>query len=201
IPTDAVAAAAFHDGASVLGSLPFAAQLRRAVGVRAGDLARAAPGDAVLFARAGSPVPSLTLLAAGGKTAAAARIVADLDPDAPRPVPSTLDGVQLRQVPLGAVDLYYGTFDRTLVLTDDEQATLRSHRSALEPPDLPDATARWAYLDVGRGLSALQSLAELGGTSLSPGFVRRLASLRSVLAYVTHTRSTETLTVDVRQLP
>jgi hypothetical protein len=201
IPDDAVAAAAFHDGRSVLRALPFAAQLRRAVGVRAADLARAAPGDGALFARPGQPVPSLTLLAAGTNRAAAARLVSELDPDAPPPVAATVDGVPLQRVALGAVDLFYGTFERRLVLTDDPQAKLRSHFSALDPPGLPASTSRWAYLDAVDGLPALQSLAALGGTRLSPGFVRKLTPLRSVLAYVTHAGSTETLTVDVRQLP
>jgi hypothetical protein len=108
---------------------------------------------------------------------------------------------QRRMISRAVVCRSPGTFERRLVLTDDPQAKLRSHFSALDPPGLPASTSRWAYLDAVDGLPALQSLAALGGTRLSPGFVRKLTPLRSVLAYVTHAGSTETLTVDVRQLP
>jgi hypothetical protein len=187
-----------HDGARVFGELSIAAQLRRGLGLRVEHLAEAAPGDAVVFARPGQPVPSVTLLAAGASPAAAARVVSDLAPNAPPGTPATLDGVSLNVASLGAVDLYYGTFDGKTVITDDKGARLVSSVSALAPAGLPDATSDWAYLDVPQGLPALESLAALSGTRLTTGFVARVAPLRSLLVYRTHTATHETLVVETR---
>ena len=83
VPDDAVAAAAVHDGARVFGGLSVAAQLQQGLGLRVDHLAEAAPTDAVVFARPGQPVPSITLIAAGTSKAASARVVSDLAPNAP----------------------------------------------------------------------------------------------------------------------
>jgi hypothetical protein len=199
VPDDAVAAAAVHDGARVFGELSIAAQLQRGLGLRVDHLAQAAPGDAVVFARPGQPVPFVTLLAAGDSKAAAARVVSDLAPNAPPGAPATIDGVSLTVAALGPVDLYYGSFDGKTVITDDAGARLGSGISALAPGGLPESTSEWAYLDGPRGLPALESLAALSGTRLSPAFVARVLLLRSLLAYRTHTASHATLVVEVRE--
>jgi hypothetical protein len=196
IPDDAVAAAAVHDGSRIFGGLSIAEQLERGVGLHLADLARAAPGDAVLFARPAEPVPTVTLIAAGRTRREAARVVADLAPVAPAAVPVTLDGVPLLDVALGPVDLYYGSFEDRTVVTDDADVKLVSKVSALAPGGLPDSTSAWAYLDVAQGLPALESLAALAGTRLSPGFVGRVASLRSLLVYRTHTATHQTLVIE-----
>jgi len=113
-------------------------------------------------------------------------------------VPAVLDGIPLQVVHLGALDLYYGRFDGTLVITDDPDLHLRSASSALEPDGLPKRTSAWAYLDAPRGLPALEQLAALAGTRLSPGFVARISLLRSVLAYRIQRNSSQTLVVIAR---
>ena len=198
IPEDAVAAAAFQRGADAFGSLSFGAELERGVGLRLADLVAAAPGPGVVFARPGEPIPTVTLLARGGTVAAARRLVRDLDPEAPPAVPAVLDGVPLGVSHLGALDLYYGAFDGTLVVTDDPSLQVRSTVHALEPDGLPTRTSAWAYLDARRGVPALQQLAALAGTRLSPGFVARVAPLRSVLAYRVHHDGLQTLVVVAR---
>ncbi len=182
IPGDAVAAAAFQDGAAAFRSLSFGPALERGVGLRLVDLAAAAPGGGVVFARPGLPVPTVTLLARGGTLAAARRLVRDLDRAAPLPEPAELDGAPLQVVHLGALDLYYGRVDDMLVVTDDPELRLRPD-SALAPDGLPERTSAWAYLDVPRGLPGLTQLASLAGTTLSPTFVTRVTGLRSVLVY------------------
>lgn len=183
VPADAVAAAGFHTGGSVFRGLSFGSALQRGLGLRLADLAAAAPGAGVVYARPGVPVPTVTLLARGGTLAAARRLVRDLDPAAPSPEPAVLDGVSLQVVHLGALDLYYGRTDGTLVVTDDPDARLHAASSALEPNGLPRRTSAWAYLDVKAGLPGLEQLARLAGTTLTPDFVRRISPLRSVLAY------------------
>ena len=184
IPQDAVAAAAFHDGASVLSSLSFAPQLSAGLGLHAATLAAAAPGDAVLYARAGVPAATTTLLAAGEDVGRARRIVEEL---APKGVgrPGSVGGSAATDVPLGPVDLYYGRAGRAIFVTDDPAATVEPGGGALEPDGLPARTTAWAYVDVPRGLPALESLAALAGTRLSTRFTSRLESVRTLLAYRT----------------
>jgi hypothetical protein len=196
IPANAVVAAAAHDFAAQLRGLPYASELERGFGLRLDDLARATPRSAVVYLGAGVPIPTLTLVAAGGTLRAAARVVHQLDPPAPPPVPVTIGGVRMNDVALGALDLYYGRSDGDLVLTNDPALDLRP--SALEPDGLPAATSAWLYVDAEQAPAALQSLAALAGTTFSPRLSRELRGLRSVLAYVTHSRTTTSVTLSIQ---
>jgi hypothetical protein len=197
IPANAVVAAAAHDFGAQLRALPYAPLVERGFGLRLDDVASAAPGNAVLYLGAGVPIPTLTLVAEGGTVRAAARVVRELDPIAPAPVPVMIGGVRLNDVALGALDLYYGRSDGDLVLTSDSALDLQP-ASALEPPGLPAATTAWLYVDAERAPAALESLAALAGTVFSPRLVQELHGLRSVLAFVTHTRRTTSVTVSVQ---
>jgi hypothetical protein len=178
IPKDALAAAVFDS----VPKLSFADQLERGLGVRFADLAALAPHGGVAFIRAGQPVPTVTVLAPGGTLAAARQVVTELDPSAPPAQPAELDGVALQVAHFGAVDVYYGRVDGTLVVTDDPE--LKMHDvSALEPDGLPDETAGWLYLAPDRGLPALESLATLADTRISNRFADRVFPFRTVLAY------------------
>jgi hypothetical protein len=178
IPKDALAAAVFDS----VPRLSFAKQIEHGLGVRVADLAALAPHGGVAFLRGGQPVPSVTVLAPGGTLAAARRVVTELDPGAPPAVPATLDGEPMSLVHFGALDLYYGLFDGTLVLTDD--AELRLHDvDALEPDGLPDKTSGWLYLAPEQGLPALESLATLAGTHLSDRWADHVFPYRTILAY------------------
>jgi hypothetical protein len=196
IPANAIVAAAAHDFGARLSSLPFASVVEQGFGLRLGDVARATPGSAVLYLGAGDPIPTLTLMAENGTLRAAARVVHELDPQAPPPVPAVLDGVRLNDVSLGALDLYYGRVDGDLVLTNDAALDLKP-ASALEPSGLPPATTAWLYVDAERAPAALQSLAVLAGTTFSSRLLHELRGLRSVLAFVTHTRTTTSVTLSV----
>jgi hypothetical protein len=178
IPKDALAAAVFDS----VPKLTFAKQLEHGLGLRFADLAALAPRGGVAFMRAGEPVPTVTLFAPRGTLAAARRIVTELDPGAAPAEPTELDGVPLQVVHFGALDLYYGLFEGTLVVTDDPQ--LRLHDVAvLEPEGLPEKTAGWLYLASERGLPALESLATLAGTRLSSSWEDRVFGFGTILAY------------------
>ncbi len=193
IPADAVAAAAVHDGAAVFAALPFAAELKDGLGLETSTLAGSAPRDAVLYARPSIPAATVTLVAAGDDVGAARRIMRELAPNSTG-VPGTVGRVPATDVSLGPIDLYYGRTGHTVFVTDDPAAKLVPGGDALEPEGLPAETRAWAYLDVPRGLPALESLAALAGTQLSPAFVRKLAGLRTLLAY----RTRGALTVAIR---
>jgi len=197
IPADAVAVAAVHDARRLLRALPWAAQVQRLLGVRLADVARATPGSAVLYVRAGSPIPSVTLLSENGTLAAARRVARELAPGAQRPVQENVNGLMLSHVALGAVDLYYGRVGSTLVLTNDPQISLRGKR--LEPSGLPDSTSEWFYVDVARVRPALASLGRLAGkSSWATDFDRRFKGFSSFLTYTTHDGGEEIGTVVVR---
>ena len=88
-----------------------------------------------------------------------------------------------------------------LTLVREDGALVRlamSAPTALEPDGLPKRTSAWVYLDVPRGLPALEQLAALAGTKLSPGFVARVSPLRSVLAYRVQHDLLQTLVVVAR---
>ena len=197
IPANAVVAAAAHDFGAELRALPYGPLVERGFGLRLDDVANATPGNAVLYLGASVPIPTLTLVAEGGTLRAAARVVHELDPLAQPPVPVTIGGVRLNDVAFGALDLYYGRDGGDLVLTNDPAFDPRP-ASRLEPPGLPAATSAWLYVDGARAPAALQSLAALAGTAFSPRLLRELGGLRSVLAFVTHTRRTTTVTVSVQ---
>ncbi|MCW2965426.1 MAG: hypothetical protein JWO17_2678 [Actinomycetia bacterium] len=197
IPENAVVAAAAHDFGAALRSLPFAPVVERGFGLRLNDLARATPQSAVVYLGVGVPIPTLTLVAEGGTLRAATRVVRQLDVVAPSSVPVTIGGVQLNDVAFGALDLYYGRSHDDLVITTDPSFDLQP-ANQLEPPGLPKATAAWLYLDAERAPTALQSLAVLAGTSFSPRLLQELRGLRSVLAFVTHTRTTTSVTLSIR---
>jgi hypothetical protein len=112
-------------------------------------------------------------------------------------VPVTIGGVRLNDVPLGALDLYYGRVDGDLVLTNDA-ALDALPSSSLEPPGLPPSTAAWLYVDAERAPAALESLAALAGTTFAPRLLAELRGLQSVLTFVTHTGSTTSVTVAVQ---
>jgi hypothetical protein len=197
IPADAVAAAASHDAARLLRTLPFAAELQRLVGLRPGDLARAAPGSAALYVRAGFPIPSVTFLAQEGSLRAARRLVHELAPSAPAPLRESVNGLSLEHVDLGALALVYGRVDRTLVVSDDPRVSFSG--KALEPDGLPDTTTSWLYVDAAKARSMLGLLHAFQSESATTKRADRvLAGLASLLVYTTHKRGVATLTVVLR---
>ena len=70
------------------------------------------------------------------------RLIAKVSKTKKPPVTTTVDGVTLHDVALGAVDIYYGTFDGTLVVSDSSSAVsaLRSNGDKLKVPGLPGKT-------------------------------------------------------------
>lgn len=200
IPANAVAAASAHAFAQELKALPFAQIVERGFGLRLADVGRATPGSAVMYLTDAMPFPLVSLIAERGTVEAAARVAQELDPVAPAPVPAQVDGVTLNDVAFGALDLYYGRVGEELILTFDSGLLLRPG-DVLQPAGLPSKTSAWVYLDAQRAPAALARLAALGNTALSRGFLRRLAGLRSVLAFETHTHLTTSLTVTVTVEP
>lgn len=194
IPADAVAAAAGSGLQALAG--PVAPALRSGVGLPLRELASAAPGEAAVYVRSGSPVPPITLLASGASLAPVRAVVRDLAGGAPPTTPATLDGRPASLVSLTALDLWYGRAGGERFLTDDPAFTL-DPGDVLQPAGLPDRYASFLYLDVPDGVPALRELAALAATHLSGGFLGRVAGLSTVLSYGTRTASATRLTIVV----
>ena len=120
-------------------------------------------------------------------------------PKAP-PLPTTVDGVTLQDVALGAVDIYYGIHDGTLVVSDttDAVSALRSSGDKLKVPGLPDQTDGFLYLDMERALPALEAFAKLANQTIPAPVEADLRPLKTVLVYGVREGGAQTIVADVQ---
>ena len=122
----------------------------------------------------------------------------NLAPPGTAPAPATVDGVPVKRLALGAVDIDYGTVGDRLVVTDSAGEIRRLHegggrsladdetfRAARDAAQLPDRTSGWLYVDLRRGLALVDGLADLGGEKVPPGVRTNLTALESALVYTT----------------
>jgi hypothetical protein len=193
VPADAVAVAAGNGLAAL--ARPFRDVAEHGLGLSPATLAAVASGETALYVRPGAPVPPTTLLVRGSP-APLRRVVDELAGGHAITEPATLDGRPVTLAALSALDLWFGRADGDSYLTAD--AAFHLDPSEPLPRDgLPDRVWSFLYLDVDHGIPALRELAALAGTRLSPGFVRRLGGLATVLSYTTHTKGATRLTVVV----
>jgi hypothetical protein len=171
----------------------------RVGGVDVQGIADALGGEAVAYVRAGLPFPEVTLASKPKDPQRAVRAVARLvrelgRPKAP-PVPTTVDGVTLQDVVLGAIDIYYGTFDGMLVVSDSTAAVgaLRSHGDKLKVPGLPDATNGFLYLDVEHALPAVKAFAKLANQTVPARLEADVKPLKTLVLYGTRDGDVQTV--------
>jgi hypothetical protein len=160
-------------------------------GVDAQAIAAALGSHAIVYVRAGMPFPEVTIASKPKDPARAVRdvgrLIAKLSKTTNPPVTTTVDGVTLHDVPLGAVDIYYGTFDDLLVVSDSTDAVgaLRSGGSKLRVPGLPDTASGFLYLDVEHALPALRSFAKLANQQVPAQVDANLKPLKTLVVYGT----------------
>jgi hypothetical protein len=160
-------------------------------GVDARAIADALGGQAIAYVRAGLPFPEVTIASKPRNMQKAlgdvARLVAAFGKKKVSPVPVTVDGVTLQDVAFGAVDIYYGTFDDLLVVSDSTDAVrgLRSSGDKLTVPGLPDKTNGFLYLDVEHALPAVKAFAKLANQTVPSQVDSYLKPLRTVVVYGT----------------
>jgi hypothetical protein len=192
IPADSFLALGFGGGGSPAavtgGALP---RSLRFGGFDLRQIADALDGPAVAYARAGLPFPDVTFASKPRDPQRAVRAVARLverlgRPKSP-PVATTVDGVTLQDVALGAVDIYYGTFDGTLVVSDTTDAVrgLRSHGDKLHVPGLPETTNGFVYVDVEHALPAVKAFAKLANQTVPARLRTYLEPLKTLVVYGT----------------
>jgi hypothetical protein len=210
VPEGSVAALSFRDFGDVLRK-----SKTELLGIRLAELADAFDGEGVLYVRPSGLIPEVTLVTQGGGGAAALhRIVRELAPANAKPTRTTIEGVTVNELALGAVTILYGAVGGKLVATDnanairalktgdrpklaDGDSTFKAARDAV---NMPDQTNGWLYLNVEDGLPLVEAIAELANQKLPRVWVENLRAVRSVLVYGTRKRDEQTVVafVDVR---
>jgi hypothetical protein len=173
------------------------------------ELAVAAGGPLVGWVRPGADLPEVTVVAKPAAPLralkATARLVARLTKN-PAVDLVTVDGIRLRQVSNGAIDLYYGLVAGRLVLSDDATAAASAGPAGKRltvVSQLPGATESWAYLNVAEGLPLARAYSGLFNETVPPAFAASLSTLRGFLVYSAHEgRVATTVTrLDLRPRP
>ena len=86
---------------------------------------QAVNGPAILYLKAGAPLPEVTIVVKPADAQKAQQTVGTLlakFAKSAKPASTTVNGVTLQSVSLGPVSLYYGVLDGQLVLTDSQTA-------------------------------------------------------------------------------
>ncbi|HEY8646332.1 MAG TPA: hypothetical protein VIL77_10685 [Gaiellaceae bacterium] len=160
-------------------------------GVDLQSLADALGGEAIVYVRAGLPFPEVTLASKAKDPEQAVRdigrLITKLSKTKKAPLTTTVDGVTLHDVALGAVDVYYGTFDGLFVASDstDAVAGLRSSGDKLKVPGLPATTNGFLYIDVEHALPAIRAFAKLAKQKVPAQVDANLKPLKTLVVYGT----------------
>jgi hypothetical protein len=115
------------------------------------------------------------------------RLITKLSKTKKAPLATTVDGVTLHDVALGAVDIYYGTFDGLFVVSDstDSIAGLRASGDKLKVPGLPEKTNGFLYVDVEHALPAVRAFAKLANQKVPAQVDANLKPLKTLVIYGT----------------
>ena len=213
IPSGALIAASF-DGSGLttaLGSSAAAlAQASKALGIDLAGIVQALNGPVIAYVRSGVPLPEVTLASRPADPVAAAKAIGALllkvSKAATAGPPTVVGGVTLDHVSLGPVDVYYGTFDGELVVSDSANAVSElkgtgsrlsadpTFQAAKTGSGLPDANSGWVYVNVKDALPVLDAVAQLSGTKLLPvSLTANLKAVSSVVGYGSTAGDVQTL--------
>jgi hypothetical protein len=184
IPAGAVLAAGLGGIGGVPGNL-------KVGGVDVQGVADALGGQAIVYVRAGLPFPEVTIASKPKDPAQAVRdvgrLIVKLSKATKAPVTTSVDGVTLHDLALGAVDIYYGTFDGLFVVSDTTDAVsgLRSTGEKLKVPGLPEHTNGFLYIDVEHALPAVRAFAKLANQKVPAQLDANLKPLKTLVVYGT----------------
>jgi Protein of unknown function (DUF3352) len=156
-----------------------------------------------LYVRSGiGPIPEVTLVTNPDDPAKAAstvqQLLGGLGGTRFTPKPITIGSVHAQQIDLGPVSIYFGADEGRFVVTTQQQAfeDLRSGGSKLSgdatfkeaqsTSGMPDATDGFLYVNLKDSIPLLESLAQLGGTQITPEVANNLKPLRTAVAWATN---------------
>ena len=209
VPSGAFFAAAFDGSTTLTTALkslernpqlaPALGQFQAATGVSVDDIAQLVDGRGVLYARAGTPIPEVTLIVDGSdakkSVATLDTLVAHLAPLAHLTTQSiTVAGVAVKQVSIQGFTLLYGVVDGKFVVTTGQAGIVAAKGGAAKLTDDPtfkaaaDAagistkdTAGLVYVDIQNAVTTLSGLAGLAGAQMPADTQANIANLRGFL--------------------
>lgn len=168
------------------------------------DLLPLFAGEGALVVAPGSPIPAVSLILKVDDEQAAMRTLDTLASRAgafagggAAPTPTTIEGVQAKQLTFGQVPLFYAGFDGKVVVTTSREgiAGLRqdgpkltddeAFEAARDAAEMPDETSGFAYVDLKGAIQLVGDYARLSGDSIPPEVSANLEPLGSLLVYST----------------
>jgi len=173
-------------------------------------LRAALSGEGVLYVRPGTLIPEVALITkpADEQQALATvnRLAQHLAPAGAQATPTTVSGVPMHKLSLGAVGILYGVVDGKLMVTNSATAVRFVHegggdsleddktfQEASDAVGLPDETSGWLYLDFKDGVPLVEALAELAGEELPAELTENLRPLRSAILYASRDGQIQTV--------
>jgi hypothetical protein len=209
VPSGAFFAAAFDGSATLTTELkslernpklaPALGQAQGLLGISVDDIAQLVDGHGVLYARAGTPIPEVTLIVDGSdpkkSVATLDTLVAHLQALLQlRPQSVTVAGVTVKQVSVQGFTLLYGVVDGKLVVTTGQGGIVAAKGGAAKLSDDPtfkaaadavgistDETAGLVYVDIQNAVTSLSALAGAGGAQIPPDLQANIANARGFL--------------------
>lgn len=204
IPAGSVAAVSFNGLAPAIRQFaktgaPFVAGIEHLLQVPLTDVASAVGGSSILYVRPSALIPEVTLVVETDDEAKALsvldRLAGSLGQGA-APKRTIVDGIEVREVDLGSVSVYYGVVDGKVVVSDASTA----FKSVQDGPDksladdgvfadakdaagMPDETNGWVFVNLKDGIPLVESLARLGNQRIPAEVEDNLDPLRSALVY------------------
>jgi hypothetical protein len=170
------------------------------LGVRLTELFALFSGESALYARAGTPLPEITLVLDGTNADAKLATIAKIAAKAVAafggrgPTTTNVDGTNLNELRFGPFAVLYGKAEGQIIVTDTRNAVrdLRGGGSSLADNDafkaakdaagLPDENNGFIYVNL---KDSIAEIAGLAGESIPPDVSSNLRPLRSLIAYST----------------
>jgi len=156
-----------------------------------------------LYVRTGSPIPEITILAEPDSPqqgiAAIDKLVARLAAMAGAPIkprPIAIGTVHAKEINLGRFSIYYGAEGDKLVITDQQQAFQDllgsgaklsadpTFKEAVSASGMPGETNGFFYVNLKDSIPLVESLAQLGGSTVPPDVSANLRPLRTFVLWV-----------------
>jgi hypothetical protein len=174
-------------------------QFEAASGVAVEDVAKLFDGEGILYVRAGTPIPEVTLIESGGDAKRSVKTLttigthlAALTGAPPKQV--SVGGKSVWQISVRGFSLYYGDVGGKLVVTTAQTgitdlgggggklSDTDNFKNAAKAAGIStDDTAGLVYVDLQSAMSTLTGLAALGGQKVPASTDANLANLRGLL--------------------
>jgi hypothetical protein len=177
--------------------------IEKLFGVKLSELGALFKKQTALYVRAGSPIPEVTLVSQQDDPQAA---LGTLDKLAAQlggltgsvPTSTQVDGKPAKKLVIGGrITIYYAALDGEVVVTDSEAAIHdltssgpklkddTTFKEAQKASGMPDQTSTFLYVDFKDSIPLVESLVQLGGTSVPDTVDANLRPLQTFVLYGT----------------